>query len=251
MRSASLKVDPKLLEPIADRAWPAAEQLRMGGWRLNASVGFSQRINACWPLGRPDRRAPAAIEAVERWYAARGLAPRFKLTDGATAPRTLAQQLEKRGYQPRNRTLVMVGPCKGEGDSGVLIEARPDQAFEAVFTATAGGNLSDARERLDALRRIGPPAFFARIEGEDGPAAIGASAVEGEWAGIFAMRTAPDHRRKGLARRVLSSLMQAAAWEGATRAYLQVEADNAPAIAMYQAAGFATAYTYAYWVTGA
>ncbi|WP_369060454.1 GNAT family N-acetyltransferase [Caulobacter sp. 73W] len=250
MRSPPLKVDPKVLEPIADRAWPAAEQLRMGGWRLNASVGFSQRINACWPLGRPDRRAPAAIEAVEKWYASRGLAPRFKLTDGATAPRTLAQQLEKRGYCPRNRTLVMVGPCVGRADQGVLIEPRPDQAFEAVFTATAGGNLADARERLDALRRIGPPALFARIEGAEGPAAIGASAVEGEWAGVFAMRTAPDHRRKGLARRVLSSLLHAAAGEGATRAYLQVEADNAPAIAMYEAAGFATAYTYAYWVTG-
>ncbi len=223
----------------------------MGGWRLNASVGFSQRINACWPLGRPSVAAPRAIEAVERWYAARGLPPRFKLTDRAVAPRTLAQQLEKRGYRPANRTLVMVGPCRGEADTGVLLEGAPDPAFEAVFTATAGGNLADARERLDALRRIGPPALFARIEGEAGPEAIGASAVEGAWAGVFAMRTAPDHRRKGLARRVLSTLLHAAGGEGATRAYLQVEANNAPAIAMYEAAGFSTAYTYAYWTTGA
>ena len=37
------------------------------------------------------------------------------------------------------------------------------------------------------------------------------------------------------------------AWQnGATHAYLQVDAENAPALAVYRKFGFATAYTYHY-----
>ncbi|HWU81147.1 MAG TPA: GNAT family N-acetyltransferase, partial [Caulobacter sp.] len=34
-------IEPHLLEPIADDAWPARERARLGGWRLNASSGRS------------------------------------------------------------------------------------------------------------------------------------------------------------------------------------------------------------------
>ena len=62
------------------------------------------------------------------------------------------------------------------------------------------------------------------------------------------MRTAPDHRRKGLARRVLRALLAEAAGLDARRAWLQVEADNTPAIALYADEGFEPAYRYRYWV---
>jgi len=61
------------------------------------------------------------------------------------------------------------------------------------------------------------------------------------------MRTAPEHRRKGLARRIFTSLLAASRQAGASRAYLQVEAANAPAVALYSEAGFEEAYRYSYW----
>jgi ribosomal protein S18 acetylase RimI-like enzyme len=124
----------------------------------------------------------------------------------------------------------------------------PDATFETVFTASAGGNLADARERLETLGRIPSPARFARLDVDGQYAAIGASAVEGEWAGIFGMRTAPEHRRKGLARRILRALLAEVGALGASQAYLQVEADNAPAIALYELEGFRAAYAYRYWI---
>ena len=64
---------------------------------------------------------------------------------------------------------------------------------------------------------------------------------------MFAMRTDPRFRRQGLARRILASLMAFATGAGASRAWLQVEAENTGAIALYKAAGFAEAYRYRYW----
>jgi ribosomal protein S18 acetylase RimI-like enzyme len=239
-------IEPARLEPIADDAWPARERATLGGWRLNATSGHSMRINACWPLGAPDRDAEAAIDATESWLRARGLPPRFKLTDGAFAPADLEQMLTARGYGPCKETVVMLGPTGGPAQGRVGVAAQPDDAFEAVFTATAG-DPEDGRERLETLRRIPEPARFARLDVDGAPAAIGASAISSGFAGIFGMRTAPAHRRQGLARLVLRALLAEAATLGADRAWLQVEADNAPAIALYADEGFEPAYRYRYW----
>jgi N-acetylglutamate synthase len=239
-------IDPKVLEPLADDAWPARERARLGGWRLNASSGHSLRINACWPLATPDRDPDEAIAAVEAWYAARGLPSRFKLTDGVSASEDLAERLAARGYHAGKDTLVMAGPAKGEGDPVVRISSMPDATFETVFTATAG-DPEDGRERIEALGRIPAPACFARLDVDGAPAAIGVAALGGGFAGVFGMRTAPAHRRKGLARRVLRTLLAEARQGGVERAWLQVEADNAAAIALYADEGFEPAYRYRYW----
>jgi GNAT superfamily N-acetyltransferase len=239
-------IDPALLEPLADDAWPARERDRLGGWRLNASSGHSMRINACWPLDVPDRDPEMALDAVEAWFAARDLPTRFKLTDGLTAPADLAERLAARGYAPSKQTVVMLGPTGGEGDPAIRLSTAPDATFEAVFTATAG-DPEDGRERLEALGRIPAPARFARLDVDGAPAAIGCGAVSGPFVGVFGMRTAPDHRRKGLARRVLRALLAEAEGLGAERAWLQVEAENGAAIALYADEGFAPAYRYQYW----
>ena len=69
-------------------------------------------------------------------------------------------------------------------------------------------------------------------------------AVEDELAGVFDVVTAADARGKGYATLACASLLSWAWEHGARAAYLQVTADNAPAIAVYRKFGFATAYTY-------
>jgi len=237
--------DPAELEPVAARAWRAAEEADLGGWRLFASSGFSGRINACWPLAPPDRPTPQAIAAVEAWYAERRLPPVFKLVEAAAPDLTAA--LAQAGYSADTETLMMTGPVAGAPDSEVAVRDAVDAGFADVFAAAGGGDPADARERLEALARIAPPRGFARLDVAGAPAAIGACAVEGDWTGVFGMRTAREHRRQGLARRVFRALMAVSAAAGARRGYLQVEADNAAAIALYADEGFAEAYRYCYW----
>ncbi len=234
------------LERISARAWPAAQASEIGGWRLHASSGFSGRINACWPLEDPGRTLVEAVTAVEAWYDARNLPGLFKIVESACAPAGLIAHLSRSGYRPRTATVMMIGPARAKADPCVSLNDQVDAGFEQVFTSIAG-DPGDARERLETLARIPMPRIFARLDGTGDPVAIGACAVEGEWAGVFAMRTDPGHRRQGLARRLLHSLLSAAADSGARRVWLQVEADNHGAIALYSAAGFEEAYRYRYW----
>jgi GNAT superfamily N-acetyltransferase len=238
--------DTVALELITARAWPAARAARIGGWRLYGSSGFSNRINACWPLQDPGRPLAEAIAEADAWYGAMDLPLVFKIVDGACAPRTLMERLPDLGFRRRAETIVMTGPVGGSSDPAVALGGEVDEGVASVFAATAN-DPGDARERLETLSRIPAPRVLARLDVDGAPAAIGACAAADGWAGLFAMRTNPDHRRRGLARRVLGSLLDWAEEAGADRAWLQVEADNAPAIALYAAAGFEEAYRYRYW----
>lgn len=233
------------LEQIAARAWPPAASAAMGGWRLHASSGFSGRANCCWPIGAPDRPLAEAIAAVETWYAARGLPPLFKPVD-TPASRPLVQALAARGYRPRTETLLLTGPLEAALNREAVVSDQPRTGFTDLFLAVQA-DPADAAERIETLRRIPAPRAFASVEVDGRTAAIGAVAVEGAWAGVFAMRTAPEHRRRGLARAVVGALSAAARAAGASRAYLQVEADNAGAIRLYDSLGFREAYRYRYW----
>lgn len=55
---------------------------------------------------------------------------------------------------------------------------------------------------------------------------------------VLTLATDPDHRRKGLARACLSAFDAGARARGATTAFLEVAEDNAPALALYRAAGY-------------
>lgn len=62
--------------------------------------------------------------------------------------------------------------------------------------------------------------------------------VVADEAELLSIATDPTHRRQGLARTVMQAWMTEAAARGATRAFLEVAADNAAATALYQACGF-------------
>ena len=60
----------------------------------------------------------------------------------------------------------------------------------------------------------------------------------GEEGEILSFAVAPEARREGLARALLSEVMVSASAEGVAAMFLEVDAGNAPAIALYKSAGF-------------
>src|SRR4030095_1297320 len=92
-----------------------------------------------------------------------------------------------------------------------------------------------------------PETVFAHVyDAAGGLVAVARGTVTGpaRWHGVALVQTAPEHRRRGLARHVMRALAHWALRRGATRAYLQVEEGNTAAIAMYRRLGFTTHHTY-------
>lgn len=74
---------------------------------------------------------------------------------------------------------------------------------------------------------------------DDGPAAVTLVARRGWTCRLAAMAVAKRHRRQGLGRHVMEAVVDAARTRGDRRFVLEVIEQNPPAIALYEAVGFA------------
>ena len=72
------------------------------------------------------------------------------------------------------------------------------------------------------------------------------AAIEADLVGLYDVFTAPSSRGQGLSRRLCAHLLARAREQGARVAYLQVDAANHAARAVYRRLGFADGYAYHY-----
>jgi ribosomal protein S18 acetylase RimI-like enzyme len=254
------------LELAANEAWPAPVQDRLGGWLLRAADGWTGRANSALPVGDPDRPLDAAIDAVERWYAARDQPAMINVPLPLAGPVGVA--LDERGWgAARPLTLVQTAPL-----ATILAAAPPRTDLPPVELAPvpSAGWLTIAAARKATSAGTGAPepaadlpaaarhlltavdqVRFAHVYAETGAAgrelvavARGTVTGRGRWLGLTLVEVIPDARRQGLGSHLARGLAEWAAGLGATDAFLQVEERNAAAVALYRRLGFTTHHTY-------
>ncbi|NUS09873.1 MAG: GNAT family N-acetyltransferase [Streptomyces sp.] len=228
------------LEAIASRAWPATETTALGGWTLRSAGGFTRRANSVLAGGDPGMPLGEALSHVVRWYGERGTTPYLQVPDGSP----YAAELDARGWVREADTTVRTAPLApltrlpraADPADAVTLSRTPDADWLAAYHRT--GDLAEA-----ALAVVcgGPSVWFATA-----PGAIGRAVVEGRWVLFGAFEVIPERRRRGLATALMGALARQAAEEGATAAYLQVEADNRGARLLYDRLGFTDHHGYHY-----
>jgi N-acetylglutamate synthase len=84
----------------------------------------------------------------------------------------------------------------------------------------------------------GPRVAVARVvEGVE--VGSGRGALDEDWFAVHALSVEPAYRRRGHTRALLAALLRWGADRGGAVAWLHVETDNAAALALYDALGFA------------
>ena len=248
-----------LVEELAANAVPATTVQLVDGWLLRAwpEAPF-RRCNSVLAIRGDARDLDARIRVAEDFYRRRALPVRFQLGP-VTRPPGLERQLAALGYEVEAPVLVQVAGvadllrATADAASGSLradVEERPDAAWLEAAAAGHGDERGTRRRVLsygELLVRIGPRGAVAVVRDADGAVAgTGFVVAERGWAGVFGMGTRPLMRRRRVATRLLHALAEQASRLGAKRLYLQVEADNVPALALYAHAGFDAAYGYHY-----
>ncbi|TXS06815.1 GNAT family N-acetyltransferase [Streptomyces sp. col6] len=235
------------LAPVYARAWQPVESEPLGDWLLRAAGGFTRRANSVLPLGDPGVPLGVALGRVRQWYADRGLPPYVQTATGAEdAQEELCAALEEHGWRREVTAEVRIAALAPVGDlPAEVTRVRLERAADAAWLSRYQ-RVGTPGPEVSSVLHSGPSVWFATVPGEAGeaPAAIGRCVVDGRWAGFMAVEVAPEHRRRGLATAVMTALARQAMDEGASAAWLQVEADNEGARALYDGMGFATHHLY-------
>lgn len=240
-----MTVTTQMLEELSFRTLPALEEERYDGWVLRWSNGGSRRANSVNALDTSTYPLPEKISHCEQWFADRGAAAAFRLTE--LADPELDGELADRGYVYSSTTFVMTAEITDQkAHPAVSITAVPSDAW--LRTIDYLGTAEDAviHKLRDQLLSSGGTSSFASIESDGRVAAIGVAIDLDGYTTIYNMNTAPDARRRGYAHTILATLLANGRAAGASRAVLQVMDDNEPALALYRGAGFTTAYEYHY-----
>lgn len=259
---------PRRAEEAGLNALPAPRQVLLDGWLLRFADGCTRRansVNPVWPgpgRGDPDAR----IRTCAALYAAQGLPCLFRVP--SFLPPGLDAALDAHGYAPpEGETRILFRPnpdargtdeAGGDGAGGdgadtggvECTEGRPGAEWLDAQARIAGDGERVARARRDMLACLAIPAAFGAVR-TDGPgtpmASLAYVAVHDGLACVNMVATDPAARRRGLSRRVLRALLAWARGTGAEAACLQVAAENAAAIALYEGLGFRTElYRYHY-----
>jgi N-acetylglutamate synthase len=212
--------DIRNIEHAAALAWPGVEQRLLGGWLLRFGRGSTRRANSAVPLGVP---TGSDVSALIDWYAARGVAPLI------AAPDRLFRVPP--GVPTDAENLVMTGDVATQRPSAVAIADRPDADWRRLYRRDVP---------VDVLTAVvdGEVAFATTAGAAVGRAAVTTAPDGTRWVGLSAVRVVESARRRGLARELCEALLAWGAERGATRAYVQVLADNTAATRLYESMGF-------------
>lgn len=208
------------LEHAAALGWPGVEHQWLDGWFLRFGRGVTRRANSAVPLSYSSF---SEIAAAADWYAARGVPALVSVPDRLfRLPAGVPVDAE---------TVVMATDIEASASMELTVTARPDGSWLALYrrevpvevlTAVVDGEVAFGELAGAAVGRV------AVTEAPDGT----------RWAGLSAVHVSEENRRKGLARRLCAGLLGWAHERGATRAYVQVLAENDAARTLYESMGF-------------
>lgn len=241
------------LQDLADRAWPATLIEDLDGWELRWSRGSSNRTNSVKPRRhRGEVSLSNKLAAVEAFYRQRGLPSLYQISP-VSEPRDLDSILENRGYLRYDDSLFQIASLADlRALTGMPMNAR-------VVTSTALSKRwceqwvdfsqtgeSSASDMLEILGHVAVPTVFVELEVGGKAVAVGRGVCEVPWLGIFNMATSVLVRGRGAGAAVLGAIGRWGDGLQATHSYLQVDADNEPALRLYHRASFTNHHPYWY-----
>lgn len=241
--------DIRHLESLTTQVWPAARTERLCGWVMGFDAGVTRRANSTLPVAwTGELSAEEAIGEAERRYSVHGLAPAFKITD-ASLPGDLDGMLAAKGYELGGKTTVMTLPPDGLRAAGqwrheVTVLDDPNAAWcEAAGLADSSRS---SLARLEIIRRIAGPRAFPLVMEDGQPVGAAIASAAGGWVCLSGVHVVASRRGRGIGRSLMAALADWAGAQDVRGAFLQVEAGNSRARALYERSGWNYAYDYHY-----
>ncbi|NQX63210.1 GNAT family N-acetyltransferase [Paenibacillus qinlingensis] len=246
------------LDRIAANTWPAESNTMLDQWLIRASNGITKRANSVFAIGAYPHD-DNWLSHVEQFYHSQGLPAIFHIS--TASPDQLDSLLRDQGYELDTPCYMMTADCQ---QVAAQAKERLDKQYPSALELELETTRSVTKEWLDAFLlleqypeerrsfyqglsdRMPTPKAFITLKNQGQIVALGTAIVEGEWAGFVNVIVHEEHRGKGYGYAILHAMTTWSITQGATRQYLQVIANNVPAVTLYEKLGYQMTYGYHY-----
>lgn len=228
-------------------AHPSIKTQVFDGWVLRFANGYTNRANSVNPLYPSEIKAEDKINCCEEIYKSQGLATVFKITP--LSGKSLDKSLEIKSYEKVTPSNIMIKSLISQDvfDTISVVANGINEVWQENYFRLNG--ISDGSKIATAKiiqGNILNKMLCASIIENKAVIACGLCVIEREYAGLYDIVVDSNYRGKGLGYDICHSLLNNAAKIGAKTAYLQVVADNTPAVGLYNKLGFVDCYQYWY-----
>jgi ribosomal protein S18 acetylase RimI-like enzyme len=253
---ASAALDTSLLHRLEEASLNASappQQLLIDGWLVRFCPGKAKRARSVNAISAGRLPLAQKLALCQRVYDEAEL-PLFIRITPFSEPDGLDAQLDARGLRKVDDTRVMVCADPARHAIAALpldmsLQRVGLDAFAQTVGALRGSSLAQRQAHAQRLANSPVPFFPAVLKRDGEIVGCGQVAIEGDIVGLYDIFTAPAARGQGVAGVLCRQLLADALSRGAKTAYLQVDATNTPARALYDRMGFRDAYAYHYRTT--
>lgn len=242
-----METNIKKIEDMSLNAWPSYRMELLDGWILRFSHFYTHRTNSVEQFGASSLPWCKKIPFCENEYKRLGTPAVFKISPLVSID--FDYMLENRGYRIEHITEVMTLELSDANltASCEMVELDEEIQDEWIYS------LFDLKQMDNPIHKKIVPSMYHAIPKETISACIrkdgkiiatGLGILDRDYIGIYAIHVHEDHRHKGYARQICTSLLKAGMEKGAQNAYLQVVKGNNSAKNLYKSLGFHEFYTY-------
>ncbi|XOI98242.1 GNAT family N-acetyltransferase [Paenibacillus polymyxa] len=238
----------KTIEELSLNHWQPLSTLLYDGWILRFAKGYTKRANSIQPIHYSTLDVHEKIEECERIYASNQLSTIFKITP-FIQPDHLDQLLQDKGYAVVDLTRIQTRSLehiKEPEHQAVQIDEQLTTTWLNHFCRLNQVNDLQRETAELMLNNIRTQAGFISLLIDGQVVACGFGVIERGYIGLYDIITDANFRNQGLAEQMILHLLHWAKKQGATASYLQVVANNAPALKLYAKLGYSEIYSYWY-----
>lgn len=228
------------------------QQRWLDGWLVRYNPGKAKRARCIHAVAQGRLPVDEKLRLAAQVFAEARLPLVVRITP-FSQPVDLDDQLAAAGFGAMDDTRVMVSRALSAGavrplPAGTAWVPLAAADYAQVVGAIRGSPPEQCTAHADRLLSspVRYQGFAIRRLADQAVLACGQFAREGDLVGLYDIATAPAHRQRGLATLLCERLLSISCSQGGKLAYLQVEADNAPARHIYARLGFMDGYAYHY-----
>lgn len=240
-KGAPLSIRIIELEKLLNSTWSATEQILHGQWLFRASGKYTMRANSVLPqgsppFGEPEKNIDEAIKAVIIFYTDRDLEPIFHLP--LPLYEELARYLFAHGWKEKLRAQVQVIDI-------AVSEIKSDSVLEVSTSCNSEWLSVQGDEQLLNLMDKTPARYYI-LKKDNNPVAVLRAGIRDDWAVISRLYVKTEYRGLKFSQELMQLAFNDLDSVGITKAALQVDISNEPAMALYKGLGFRKHHEYSY-----